>query len=98
MSPEHILFVHAKHEHKILRQFMNMALEEFSKQFIHAGFKKEGDELYEKFGWLLKEAGELPIPKSVNDGLVGSATTDDFVDENPPHIGEKRSYKIKLDN
>jgi hypothetical protein len=66
--------------------------------FREAGFQQEAELLEEKFGYLMGEVKKLPIPKSVPQGLAGSATPADFEDQDPPKPGEARPYKIKKDN
>jgi hypothetical protein len=96
-TPEHIRFTHAKHEHQFIRQLYEMMLQEIAELFKTAGFHEEGDKLAEKYGKIVKEAGKIPIPKSVPSGLKGSATPDDFEDEDPPGAGIERPYKVKKD-
>ncbi|MDB5004415.1 MAG: hypothetical protein JWQ34_2640 [Mucilaginibacter sp.] len=97
-TPEHIRLVHARHEYQFLDQLFDQMLIQIEKLYRNAGFISEADELNDKYGHLVKLATELPAPKAVPDGLSGSATTDDFEDEEPPKPGEDRPYLVKRSN
>lgn len=94
-TPDYERFTHAKHEYRFISQLFQLMLEKLETIFREAGFQQEAELLEEKFGYLMGEVEKLPIPKSVPQGLVGSATPADFEDHDPPKSSETRPYKIK---